>query len=246
MAKGYSLHVGLDYVSAKHYKGKEWPLDVAVNDMNSMHLLAVKQGFESIVCLENEAATISAFKSEIRAIRDQVEKGDIFLLTYSGHGYQTEDLDGDEEEGDGMDENLCLFNGLFVDDKLNRLFCEFPEGVRILMVADCCHGGSIHKYGLETLVAPPPKKKQAEPKASVILLSGTADNQEAYEGDKNGRFTDVLVEIWDEGRFNGNYSAFQTAIIYRVLMKYGAQQSIVLNHSGSRNAEFGSQKPFTV
>ncbi len=245
MAKGYSLHVGLNYVDPEYYKGCEWSLNVAVNDMISMCNLAAKKGYQTN-CLKNEQATISAFKNGIREVRDKVEEGDIFLLTYSGHGYQTEDRDDEDEEKDGMDENFCLFNGLFVDDKLNRLFCEFPEGVRILMVVDCCHGGSINKFGTEILVAPPPKKKQVEPEANVILLSSTTDKQEAYEGDENGRFTECLLEVWKDGNFSGKYLTFRRAIARRLLRKYGAQQSVMLSYSGPRNAEFENQQPFTI
>ncbi|MEM6342799.1 MAG: caspase family protein [Bacteroidota bacterium] len=245
MANGYSLHVGLDFVNSDDYNGSEWPLDVAVKDMISMRDLAAKQKFKT-TCLQNEEATISAFISGVRSIKDKVKAGDIFLLTYAGHGYQTKDQNGDEEEGDGKDENLCLFDGLFVDDKLNELFCEFPAGVRILVVSDCCHGGSIHKYGLADTVEEVPTEEQDEPLASVILLSGTADNQEAYEGEENGRFTECLLEVWDEGEFEGNYLAFKRAIKKKIRRKYGAQQSVMLSYSGPHGIIFKEQIPFTI
>ena len=55
----------------------------------------------------------------LTGIADAAKKlkgGDIFFLTYSGHGGQAPDLNGDER--DGKDETWCLYDGELIDDEL--------------------------------------------------------------------------------------------------------------------------------
>lgn len=242
MALGYSLHLGLNRVDPLCYDGKQGLLNVCVNDMNAMYDIAMAQGFTESICLQNHEVTIGAFRQSMEAFAEKTQPGDLFLLTYSGHGSRTEDQNGDEQ--DGWDENMCLYNGRFVDDYLNELFCTFREGVRILMIADCCHGGTIHKYGINETVAPLPKelRNQPEPEASVLLLSATASNQESYEGKVNGKFTERLLEVWDGGSFKGNYEEFKDAILDLL----DSRQIPMLQKSGKKNDAFYKQRPFQI
>ena len=77
-----------------------------------------------------------------------MKPGDIFLLTYSGHGSQVPDFSGDERlerPEDAVDETLCLYDGQIVDDELYALWAAFPADSRVLAVFDCCHSGSAVK-----------------------------------------------------------------------------------------------------
>ena len=61
------------------------------------------------------------------------QPNDSLFLHYSGHGGQTVDMNGDEE--DGQDEFICPVDhksaGIIVDDELKALLSEnLPEGVR--------------------------------------------------------------------------------------------------------------------
>ena len=74
-----------------------------------------------------------------------MKAGDIFLMTYSGHGGQVPDFSGDEAadgQDDFADETLCLFDGQLIDDELYAAWASFPADSRILVVSDCCHSGS--------------------------------------------------------------------------------------------------------
>ena len=46
--------------------------------------------------------------------------GDRFFISYSGHGPQVPDVNGDESEG--MDGTWCLSDRMFVDDDLASLW----------------------------------------------------------------------------------------------------------------------------
>ena len=50
--------------------------------------------------------------------------------------------DFNKDESDNFDETWCLFDGMFLDDEAYGLWSRFREGVRILVLLDCCHSGS--------------------------------------------------------------------------------------------------------
>ena len=66
--------------------------------------------------LLTKAATRARVLAGIRAAARRLKKGDLFLLTYSGHGGQMPDVTG--EEADSRDETWCLFDGELIDDEL--------------------------------------------------------------------------------------------------------------------------------
>src|SRR6185437_3196021 len=70
---------------------------------------------------------------------------DSLFFHYSGHGGQTPDLDGDEE--DGYDEVIYPVdfrtNGHIVDDEMHRIMVKtLAPGVRLTAIFDSCHSGS--------------------------------------------------------------------------------------------------------
>ena len=70
--------------------------------------------------------------------------GDFFLCTYSGHGGQVRDKNH-EEESDRSDETWVLYDRQLVDDELYALWATFKPGVRVVILSDSCHSGSVTK-----------------------------------------------------------------------------------------------------
>jgi hypothetical protein len=71
---------------------------------------------------------------------------DALFLHYSGHGGQTKDLDGDEE--DGTDEVIYPVDfksvGHIVDDQIHSIVVRpLAAGVRLTAIFDSCHSGSV-------------------------------------------------------------------------------------------------------
>ncbi|HEY6575041.1 MAG TPA: caspase family protein, partial [Mycobacterium sp.] len=71
----------------------------------------------------------------------ELDDGDFLFLTYSGHGGQVPDQNGDEI--DGYDETWCLYDTELVDDSLYGALCTFKEGVRIFIMSDSCHSETV-------------------------------------------------------------------------------------------------------
>ncbi len=142
MPLGVSLHIGLNSVDPGHYQGWSGPLVACEADARDMSAIAAGSGFKPEIVL-TRSATRAVVEERIAAAAGSCAAGDIFLLTYSGHGGQVPDLNGDE--ADGRDETWCLFDGQLIDDEIYHALSAFSPGVRILVLSDSCHSGSITK-----------------------------------------------------------------------------------------------------
>ncbi|MCH0538922.1 caspase family protein [Streptomyces sp. MUM 203J] len=136
---GLSLHIGLNTVDPARYGGWDGRLLACEYDAHDMAELARAAGFADTVLLTSEATVdnvTAALGEAARRLRD----GDVLLLTYSGHGGQLPDETGDE--ADALDETLVLYDREFLDDELQRELAGCADGVRILVLLDCCHSGT--------------------------------------------------------------------------------------------------------
>jgi len=132
--KGISLHLGLNAVDPAHYQGWDGALGGCEPDARDMQTIADAQGFGSTLIPTSEA-TSGRLLSELRSAAEQLTAGDILFLTYSGHGGQIPNTNGDDES-DQMDETWCLFDREVADDELFAAFARFTPGVRILVLSD--------------------------------------------------------------------------------------------------------------
>ena len=235
IARGRSLHIGLNFLDPRRYGGWDGELEACEFDARDMEDLALSRDISASVLLTRQATrarVLAGIASEAKALR----AGDYFLLTYSGHGAQVPDVSS--EETDGMDETWCLWDGELIDDEIYRALAAFRAGVRVVVLSDSCHSGTVVR-------APRPRASQprgrpralpqlaarraylarqrfydaiprgaspADIAASVLLISGCQDHQLSMDGPDNGAFTGALLEVWDEARFEGSYAELHAAI----------------------------------
>lgn len=151
-ARARSLHIGLNTVGAAAYGGWTGPLAACEFDANDMAALARSQGMKASVLLTKKgtrASTLAGIRSAAKALR----KGDFFFLTFSGHGGQVPDVSGDE--ADKQDETWCLYDGQLIDDELYFELSRFAAGVRILVLSDSCHSGTVTRARVPSTDAAP-------------------------------------------------------------------------------------------
>jgi hypothetical protein len=285
MAKGIALTIGLDSVDPGHYEGWSGPLNACEFDAKDMAEIANKEGFKTSTLL-TKAATRDAVRNAIEETGKILESGDIFMLSYSGHGGQLPDINSDE--ADLEDETWCLYDGELVDDELDELWVGFGQGVRILVFSDSCHSGTVIREYYRSLalggrlysgcteqgentefrIMPAEvairtyrknrelydpilskfkteglKQKQKEAvKARVRLLSGCQDNQLSSDGTFNGLFTGMLLRVWNDGRFKGNYREFHKAIVQRMPSTQTPNHFVI----GQPLPSYDSERPFTI
>lgn len=142
MPKGIALTIGLNSVNPNHYEGWSGDLNACEADASDMADIAKSRNF-NIKTLLTKAATRKAIIGEISKAAKSLKPGDIFMMSYSGHGGQLPDINSDEP--DAMDETWCLYDGELVDDELHNELAKFKEGVRILVFSDSCHSGTVVK-----------------------------------------------------------------------------------------------------
>ncbi|WP_263588896.1 caspase family protein [Sphingopyxis sp. GC21] len=142
MANGYSLHIGLNSVDPNHYDGWSGPLVACEADAAAMRKICQGRGFQPKVLL-TALATRPAVLDHLSDLATSMIAGDTLIVSYSGHGGQLPDRNGDED--DGLDETWCLFDGQLLDDELYRAWANFKPGVRIAVFSDSCHSGTVIK-----------------------------------------------------------------------------------------------------
>ena len=171
-----SLHIGLNGVSAAAYSGWDGPLAACEFDANDMTALAKSKGFKPSTLLTKNA-TRAAVLGAMRSAAKALVAGDVFLLTYSGHGGQVPDVSGDED--DKNDETWCLYDGQLIDDEMYFELSRFKAGVRILVLSDSCHSGTVTRDAVMPLTTTPSQRPKLMPPA--VAMRTYRDHQAFYD-----------------------------------------------------------------
>ena len=199
MTTGISLHIGLNAVDPTHYQGWSGQLTACELDAADMAMIAKSCGFETTTLLTNTATRNAVIDSIVRCSKT-LKSGDIFFLTYSGHGGQVPDSDGDED--DGEDETWCLFDGQWIDDEIYFHFGSFAEGVRVFVLSDSCHSGTVLRNALflqarthgDTSLSEAAAPYKCMPK-SVALRTYLANKKFYDKIGTNARYHDARAKI---------------------------------------------------
>jgi len=126
----------------------------------------------------------------IKAISERTDPDDFFIFFYAGHGETVADRPPKDEE-DGFDSAFVLPGPrgeleeqyFFIDDDVCKtLEDEFNKEVRIIMICDCCHSGSIGD--VETFAW----------KRPIISISACQDSQESLDMGVGGVLT-IAIEM---------------------------------------------------
>lgn len=147
--KAHALLIGLNNVSMAAYDGWDGKLDVCENDAIVIEKKLKAFKYQTTTLL-TAAATRKATLAAIDAAAATLKSGDTFVLYYSGHGGQMPDINSKKiidggDEADGLDETWCLYDGELIDDILFQRWFTFKTGVKIIVLSDSCHSGTVIK-----------------------------------------------------------------------------------------------------
>ena len=234
-----------------------------------MQRIASSLGYRTGILLTANARA-DVILSAIRDAAAQLQEGDTFLVTYAGHGAQVVDASGDEVSG--QDSTWCVYDRMIIDDELGVLWPLFKKGVFIVIVSDSCHSGTVWRpiiFGPVTRAASPRllgkkyvkqvyqanktlydriRSRAIAPQdisAGLILLAACKDDQVAADGDGDGLFTEQLLKVWNDGRFQGAYPSFMAEISLLVSASTGNNQRPQYSTDGA-GASFESRRPFEI
>ncbi|KKY15580.1 putative peptidase c14 caspase catalytic [Diplodia seriata] len=137
-----------------NYFGQRGQLRGCINDVKNMSAY-LNQHFgykrEDMVLLTDDQQNPMSQPTKANILRamhwlvKDARPNDSLFFHYSGHGGQTKDLDGDED--DGYDEVIYPLDfrqaGHIVDDEMHRIMVQgLQPGVRLTAIFDSCHSGS--------------------------------------------------------------------------------------------------------
>ncbi|GAB3245544.1 caspase family protein [Chitinimonas naiadis] len=131
-------------IGINDYPGTQNDLSGCVNDANDWASELGTRGFGVTKLLDSNASK-AALVGAIGDVIGNAARNDTVVITYSGHGTWVPDQNGDET--DGRDEALCPWDigsgQVLLDDEIQRLFSLRAPGVRVLLISDSCHSGSV-------------------------------------------------------------------------------------------------------
>lgn len=238
--QAHSLHIGINEVSAAHYEGWTGPLAACEFDAHDMAALAKAQGIKS-TSLITKKATRAQVLAAIRKAAKALVKGDLFFLSFSGHGGQIPDVSGEEE--DKLDETWCLFDGQLIDDELYYELSRFKAGVRILVLSDSCHSGTVVRARVPA-AATPEQRPRIMPRA--VALRVYAGHQAFYDKLQSdvAKAAGGRVEDPDTALANVTVSNRLTAIVKKFqpsLILISGCQDNQFSMDGNHNGAFTEQ-----
>lgn len=196
--RGRSLHIGVNHVDPEHYSGWDGRLVACEADAHAMAAIARHNGYVPELLLTADA-TRAAVLSGLEQAAAEACAGDSFMLTYAGHGGQIKDWSGDEP--DEMDETWCLFDSQLIDDEIYVCLGRFAAGVRIILVSDSCHSGSVYRgnRAASRTVAEAIPRIRAMP--STIAERTYECNQDQYQKTEKVLFEHGWKSVHNETQF---------------------------------------------
>ncbi|KAK5651642.1 hypothetical protein OQA88_11817 [Cercophora sp. LCS_1] len=223
--KRRALLIGINYF------GQDGELRGCINDTKNLsQFLIENHGYkrEDMIFLTDDQQDPNYQPTHANIIRamqwlvKDAQPNDALFLHYSGHGGQTADTDGDEE--DGHDEVIYPVDfktaGHIVDDEIHFTVVKpLPEGVRLTAIFDSCHSGSCmdlpYLYSTKGILKEPNLAKEAGAgllsavgayargdmagvASSMFSLAKTAfsGSTDAYEHTKRTKTSPADVVMW--------------------------------------------------
>ncbi|KAK3348072.1 caspase domain-containing protein [Neurospora tetraspora] len=160
-----------------NYFGQRGQLRGCINDVRNMSSYLVEHfGYkrEDMVILTDDQQNPMSQPTKQNILRamhwlvKDARPNDSLFFHYSGHGGQTKDLDGDEE--DGYDEVIYPVDfrqvGHITDDEMHRIMVTpLQAGVRLTAIFDSCHSGTAldlpYIYSTQGILKEPNLAKEA-------------------------------------------------------------------------------------
>jgi hypothetical protein len=196
-----ALAIGLNYT------GTESQLNGCINDANAMAQHYTSHGLVApadvrVLVEPTGFMIVEALRALAR--RSHVDSLERVYISYSGHGSQVRDDNGDE--ADGRDECICpkdyATKGMITDDQIKALLSEFNPATLVCFLCDACHSASMADlpvvYTSSIGIATP---NCSPVPARVILISGCLDAQtsaDAFDAETrsfSGAMTNALLGV---------------------------------------------------
>jgi hypothetical protein len=231
-------------IGINNYPGTHMDLQGCVNDATDWAQALTARGF-AVTTLLDAQATKANMVAAMSSLIAGGAAGDSLVITYSGHGTYQPDTDGDE--ADGLDEALCPHDiqtrgEALIDDEIRALFATRKPGVRVLLIADSCHSGTVNRAAPAEPEADAPRPRflpmgnwlPAGRAAPVIAAPGAVS---PFAGVLLRQLGDLLLSGCKEGPNNFSYDA-KIAGRYNGAFTYYALKTLKTLPAGATYADW--------
>jgi len=191
-----------------NYTGTSSELNGCINDCEDLKTMLIKNKYfndtDIILMSDNRSGLMYPTKINILAQLDALlsfakknaDKQVQLFFSYSGHGSQTKDTNGDE--ADGQDEVLCPIdclndaNKLITDDDIKANFLSrLPSNVKLVSVIDACHSATMldlrYMYNVDSKITYTVIGTETETASNIVMVSGCRDNETSADAVINRR-----------------------------------------------------------
>lgn len=159
-------------------------------DATRMGRLLGKYSDDVTLLIDRQATT----KTVVDALREAV-KSDLCVVYYSGHGGSGRFNTTGEEEVDGRDEYLCLYDGVLIDNEIWKIISK-ARG-RVFLIFDCCHSETMFRVPCITMRSIPfSATLNTKSTFSMLCWSGCPDDTYSYGSASGGEFTNCLLKYF--------------------------------------------------
>lgn len=210
-----------------NYFGTSAELAGCINDIYDIETYLRGLGFTEFTILKDNANDpehkfadsptraniVAAMKAAIAATK----AGDCLYIHYSGHGSHSQDVSGDEQ--DGEDECICPVDynstDMIYDDELNDILVnDLIVGAKLRAVFDCCHSGTSLDLPIRWVVGTnfSIESNEIEPK-DIMYISGCRDHETSSDASfanrPNGALTWAFLQCLAEIKKSGSMSKWK-------------------------------------
>jgi hypothetical protein len=199
------------FLGINDYPGSSNDLRGCLNDdIEWISLLKDCYKLDEITNLTNSQCTIANVKKYMTEIINVSMPNDVLIIQYSGHGSYRADMHNDEI--DGKDEAIVMYDGFIIDDEIEEMLSKIKNGVRTTIILDSCFSGSGTRsfnfndesfYRVGRFMPPKDNGKimglkiksrvfrsigKTEEEMNHILISGCSDSEVSYDAEFNGKY----------------------------------------------------------
>jgi len=207
-------------VGINDYPYEGFDLMGCINDANAWADLLINN-FDfprtDVKIITDSQATKKSMMAEIENLLAGAKTGDVLVFTNSSHGSYLVDKSGDEER---YDQVICPYDvkaNVLVDDELRELFANLPPDVKLTVISDSCHSGTVTRIipgltpderrmrflnpslrGAKELRNPwraKPRRFEKYPESDMkeILLAGCTDREYSYDARIRGVYHGAMT-----------------------------------------------------
>lgn len=204
----FALNVGINKYNASYYGGNV-DLQQCVFDATRLFDYANERGFLPIL-MTDKSATVANFKNKMAEYAKSLKKGDILLLSISGHGTYDDYIPPKSKATKRLTAH-CFHDGILWDYEMREILKKFKAGVKVIKISDCCFAESNWRFirdgkpynnararytkipKVEILPTPTQGDKRSI-RCNYFDYASSNIYQVSYEDERGGVFTTAILE----------------------------------------------------